>query len=127
MQDTSHLKDFNGLKYAGDHLLIEMWDCPKDLLNSAAHWDRTFRAAVDASGATLLRLDLHEFQPSGITGVAILAESHMSVHTWPEQGYAAVDVFMCGKADPRKCLAVFKKMIKPREMNVDARKRGLGI
>ena len=71
----------------------------------------TLRRCVAAAKATLLHIHLHHFQPSGVSGVAVLAESHISVHTWPEKGFAAFDVFMCGDAEPRKALDVFKGTI----------------
>lgn len=83
--------------YTGTHLLADLTGCSG--LQDAARVEAALRAAVVAAGATLLDLRLHHFGPEqGVTGVALLAESHMSVHTWPEQGYAAVDIFLCGRA-----------------------------
>jgi S-adenosylmethionine decarboxylase len=71
-------------------------------------------AVSNAAGATLLKIYLHEFPSSGgITGVALLAESHMSIHTWPEKDYAAIDIFMCGHADPRRALDALILQLKP--------------
>jgi S-adenosylmethionine decarboxylase len=67
-----------------------------------------------AVSSALLKVFLHEFPSSGgITGVALLAESHMSIHTWPEKDYAAIDIFMCGHADPRRALDVLIVQLKP--------------
>ncbi|WP_439541491.1 adenosylmethionine decarboxylase [Hyphomicrobium sp.] len=69
--------------------------------------ERTLRKCVDAAGATLLHLHVHALERTGgVTGVAVLAESHISIHSWPEQGYAALDVFMSGEADPQRAVSV---------------------
>ena len=82
--------------------------------------------AVKAAGATLLHIHLHTFsEGGGISGVAVLAESHISVHTWPEKGYAAFDVFMCGDAEPRKALGVFKAAFNPGRIVIGEHKRGV--
>ena len=82
--------------------------------------------AVHEAGATLLHIHLHKFEDGGgISGVAVLAESHISVHTWPEKGFAAFDVFMCGNAEPRKALEVFKRAFTPGRVVVGEHKRGV--
>lgn len=83
---------------SGIHLIVELTDA--EGLDDAARIEAALRRAVGASGATLLDIHLHRFAPQGVTGVALLAESHITVHTWPEHGYAALDVFMCGASDP---------------------------
>ena len=81
--------------------------------------------AVKAAGATLLHIHLHTFsEGGGISGVAVLAESHISVHTWPEKGYAAFDVFMCGDAEPRR-RSVFKAAFNPGRIVIGEHKRGV--
>ncbi|KIT15141.1 adenosylmethionine decarboxylase [Jannaschia aquimarina] len=73
-----------------------------------------FRQAAEAAGATVLDTNFHDFgQRAGFTGVAILAESHISIHTWPEVGYAAIDIFMCGDCDPRVALDHLSKYFRP--------------
>ena len=67
----------------------------------------------------------HQFSPHGVTGVLAIAESHISVHTWPEKGFAAFDVFMCGNAEPRKALDVFKRVFEPGRVVVGEHKRGV--
>ena len=82
--------------------------------------------AVEAAGATLLHIHLHTFTPGGgISGVAVLAESHISVHTWPERGYAAFDIFMCGTADTRKAFSVLKQAFSPKRVVLGEHKRGV--
>jgi S-adenosylmethionine decarboxylase len=80
----------------GTHLIADLYGCTG--LADIALVERALRGAVDAAGATLLDLRLHGFgEELGVTGVALLAESHLSIHTWPEHGYAAVDIFLCGE------------------------------
>ena len=82
----------------GIHCILDMFQCPPALLNDADHVSRAIEEAVRAAGATLLKCFTHLFQPQGVTAIALLAESHLSIHTWPERGYAAVDIFTCGKS-----------------------------
>jgi S-adenosylmethionine decarboxylase len=84
------------------------------------------RRAVEAAGATLLPLHLHAFSPSGgVSGVAVLAESHISIHTWPDRGYAALDVFMCGTAQPHAVVPIFRKTLGARRLTVAEQLRGV--
>ena len=80
----------------GKHCILELYDCEPIRLNDEAFLRTTLTTAAKEAGATLLNLITHRFEPQGVTGLALLAESHISIHTWPETGYAAVDVFTCG-------------------------------
>lgn len=80
----------------GLHLLLELNGCPFDVLNDEAAVRVALRDAADAAGATWLGEVSHAFEPAGVTAIGLLAQSHISIHTWPEIGYAAVDVFTCG-------------------------------
>ncbi len=80
----------------GKHCILELYDCDQGKLNDEAFLRNTITNAAKRAGATLLNLITHRFEPQGVTGLALLAESHISIHTWPEIGYAAVDVFTCG-------------------------------
>ncbi|BAD80039.1 hypothetical protein syc1849_d [Synechococcus elongatus PCC 6301] len=80
----------------GTHCILELYGCPAELLNDADQIQANLRAAATEAGATLLQETCHRFEPQGVTALALLAESHISIHTWPESGYAAVDVFTCG-------------------------------
>jgi S-adenosylmethionine decarboxylase len=87
--------------------------------------EQAMRAAVDAAGATLLHIHLHRFSPSGgLSGVAVLAESHISVHTWPERAFAAFDVFMCGNADPARAASVLREYFTPARADEQSLLRG---
>ncbi|HUN50003.1 MAG TPA: adenosylmethionine decarboxylase [Candidatus Sulfotelmatobacter sp.] len=119
-----HFTGRDGLRFAGTHLLIDVWGASR--LSELAHVKATLTAAVGAVGATLLHLDLHHFQPEGgISGVAVLAESHMSIHTWPERGYAALDVFVCGDCDAYKAIPVLREAFAPASIQLVEHKRGL--
>jgi S-adenosylmethionine decarboxylase len=108
---------------AGTHWLIEMYDVPR--LDDAALIRRALRRAVEASGARLIRLQLHHFGPGrGVTGVALLAESHLSIHTWPERRYAALDIFMCGACSPQKALDALQQTLNPGDVAVRRIARG---
>jgi S-adenosylmethionine decarboxylase len=80
----------------GKHCILELYGCSSARLNDEAFLRDTITTAAKRAGATLLNLITHRFEPQGVTGLALLAESHISIHTWPESGYAAVDVFTCG-------------------------------
>lgn len=113
------------MKALGRHFVIEMWGCQKDL-NEPEAIRRALEEAVERAQATNLGIHVHTFNPHGVSGVAVIAESHISVHTWPELGYAAVDVFTCGdKAIPEEALAVLKDLFRPQHMDVLEIKRGL--
>lgn len=81
---------------AGTHCLLELSGCPDAVLNDESVIRRAIRDAAQAAGSTLLQVTSHAFSPCGVTALGLLAESHISVHTWPETGYAAVDIFTCG-------------------------------
>ena len=119
-----HFITRNGLTYAGSHLIIDLWEA--EGLGDRDRIETALIDAVKAAGATLLHIHLHNFEDGGgISGVAVLAESHISVHTWPEKGYAAFDVFMCGDAQPRKALDVFKAAFNPGRLVLGEHKRGV--
>ncbi len=123
-EQKDHFITRNGLTYAGSHLIIDLWEA--EGLDDRDRIEKALIDAVSAAGATLLHIHLHTFSDGGgVSGVAVLAESHISVHTWPEKGYAAFDVFMCGDAEPRKALSVFKAAFNPGRIVVGEHKRGV--
>jgi S-adenosylmethionine decarboxylase len=114
------------ISFAGRHLIIDLWDA--DNLDNRDVIERALIDAVKEANATLLHIHLHTFTDGGgVSGVAVLAESHISVHTWPEKRYAAFDVFMCGDAVPRKALGVFKAAFNPGRTIVAEHKRGVHL
>jgi len=84
-------------KHIGRHCILELYECDKAKLNDEAFIRTTITSSAKVAGATLINLVTHSFNPQGVTGLALLAESHISIHTWPEIGYAAIDVFTCGE------------------------------
>lgn len=116
-------KQENGFAYAGRHLLIDCWNANNlddlDIVESA------LREAVDATGGTLLHIHLHHLTPNGgVAGVAVLAESHISIHTWPERDYAALDIFMCGETHPEKAIPIFKTAFCTETVSISEHLRG---
>ena len=82
----------------GSHCILELHGCPQDILNDEAVVRDAIAKASEKSLSTLLHLSSHSFEPHGVTAIGLLAESHISIHTWPELGYAACDIFTCGEA-----------------------------
>ncbi len=115
----------DGKVFAGTHLIIEVVGA--EGLDDEERIRGAFRECVDVCGATLLHLHTHKFSPQGVSGVAVLAESHISVHTWPEIGYGAFDVFMCGEAQPWKAIEVLRRTFNAGEVRVKELLRGEGL
>jgi S-adenosylmethionine decarboxylase len=120
-----HFAVRNGVRCAGAHLIIDLYGAQR--LNDIDYIDATLRRCVAEAGATLLHIHLHHFQPNGVSGVAVLAESHISIHTWPDAGYAALDVFMCGKANPDACVPILREAFKAKRVAVGEHLRGQGL
>lgn len=106
----------DGKVFAGTHLIIEVVD--GEGLDDQARIEKAMTDCVTACGATLLHIHTHRFSPQGVSGVAVLAESHISVHTWPEIGYGAFDVFMCGDAEPRRAVEVLRQAFDAGDVHV---------
>lgn len=120
-------KDFfierDGVRYAGNHLIIDLFGAKR--LDDIEHVEHTLKKCVDTAGASLLHIHLHHFTPNGgVSGVAVLSESHISIHSWPEADYAALDVFMCGDARPELCVDVLRHAFSAREVVVKTHQRG---
>jgi S-adenosylmethionine decarboxylase len=123
---NDHFAVRHGVRCAGVHLIIDLHEARG--LDDIDLIETTLRRCVDAAGATLLHIHLHHFQPNGgVSGVAVLAESHISIHTWPEVGYAALDVFMCGKAEPERCIPVLREAFGVSRVEVNELLRGQNI
>ncbi|HEX6356671.1 adenosylmethionine decarboxylase [Actinophytocola sp.] len=108
----------------GTHLLVDLIGA-----HGTGDIDLVRQALIDcteAASATLIDIRLHHFEPGGgITGIAVLAESHISIHSWPEHLFAAIDLFMCGNADPRRALPVLNGSFRPDKMITRECRRGL--
>ncbi len=96
----------------GKHCILELYECDCVKLNDEAFLRTSLNNAAKFAGATVINLTTHKFEPQGVTGLALLAESHISIHTWPESGYAAVDVFTCGNhtMPERACDFLYKEL-----------------
>lgn len=128
MTDTSPQIAYCGqsgrIKFAGIHLIVELWQASH--LTDPSRIRSIMTEAIEACGATLLSMDLHVFSPNGgVSGVAVLQESHISIHTWPEFEYAAMDVFVCGTIDPYPAIEVIKDRFEPGSIQVIEHKRGI--
>jgi S-adenosylmethionine decarboxylase len=120
-------KDFfierEGVRFAGTHLIVDLFGARR--LDDIEHIKDTLKRCAEAAGATLLHIHLHHFTPNGgVSGVAVLAESHISIHSWPEANYAALDVFMCGDANPHVCIEVLREAFSAKDVVVKTHHRG---
>ncbi|WP_257282166.1 adenosylmethionine decarboxylase [Endozoicomonas sp. ISHI1] len=118
-----HFITRDGVVFAGTHLLLDFWGAEK--LDDPTTMEEAMRDAVEKAGATLLHIHLHRFEPNGgISGVAVLAESHISVHTWPERNFAAFDIFVCGDSQPELAVPVLKAAFNPDSVYTKEHLRG---
>ena len=112
--------------YLGRHVLLELYDCDAELLKFPPDSKRILLAAAEAMGATVIGSHFHAFPEHGVSGVVVIAESHLTVHTWPEFGYAAVDVFSCGVLDLEAGIAALVQDYGAGSIERRTVKRGLG-
>jgi len=111
----------------GKHVLIELNDCNKDLINDIEYLRMTLSEVARQIGATVIKDTFYQFTPQGVSGVVLIAESHISVHTWPEYNYAAVDVFTCGDViEPRNAVKLLAEKLKSKSTTFIEIKRGIG-
>ena len=121
---ADHFAEHDGQVFAGTHVLLDLWGARH--LDDVGHIERAMRRAVDVSGATLLHIHLHRFgDGGGVTGVAVLAESHITVHTWPERGFAAFDVFLCGGCRPDLAAEAIRSALAPERTEMSVERRGV--
>jgi len=113
------------MDYLGNHLLVELYECDSEKLNDLGKLEMVLEEAVRISGATALKTSFHQFAPQGVSGVIIIAESHFTIHTWPEYGYAALDIFTCGQSvDSQKALDYIEKELNVKTVSVTEMRRG---
>lgn len=115
----------NGIVFAGTHLIVDVRDAKN--LNDPEEIKNILKKAAIKSGATILHSYMHPFQPQGVSGVIVLAKSHISIHTWPEREYAAIDIFMCGDCDPYKAIPTIKKYFKSSNITIAEHRRGVEV
>ena len=114
------------MKILGRHLIAEYADCAEGKLTDPEFLEKCLLEAVRKSGATIVRSVFHRYAPQGVSGVVVIAESHMSIHTWPEYNYAAVDFFTCGNTvDPYEAHGYLKEMLGSTGAVVKELKRGI--
>ena len=108
----------------GKHYLIELVGCDAALLQRVDGVRPVFLEAVRQSGATVIAVHFHQFEPQGVTGMVFIAESHFSIHTWPESGYAAVDILTCGVMEPEKAIAHLRSAFRAQRADIRIMDRG---
>lgn len=114
------------MKILGRHLIVEYAECNNELLNDLDQLETFMNESVRKAGATIVNSTFHRYNPQGVSGVVVIAESHISIHTWPEYGYAAVDFFTCGDSvDPYRAFEYMKEMLQSKEATVQEMKRGI--
>lgn len=109
----------------GSHLIAELFDCDFRSISGASLVEKIMLKAAELSRTTLVKHFFHEFSPYGVSGVLIIAESHFTVHTWPEFGYAAVDIFTCGDIDYQPAIDYIKEQFGAKECSVFQFTRGI--
>jgi S-adenosylmethionine decarboxylase proenzyme len=112
------------MKSLGSHILIEFHSCDNEVLDSVDAIESIMLTSVEESGATLVKPFFHRFTPHGVSGICVVAESHFAVHTWPEHGYAAVDLFSCGEYDYLKAMEIIAQGIKSTQWTAAVVERG---
>jgi S-adenosylmethionine decarboxylase len=108
----------------GTHLIVDAWQAPADLLNDPGRIRQALMDAITAGEATLIDMCVHQFSPHGVTATATLAESHIAIHTWPEYGYFAADLFFCGRGKPEIALKVLQTALQAQQIKVKEFERG---
>ena len=108
----------------GTHLIVDAWQAPADLLNDPEQIRQALLAGITEGEATLIDLCVHQFSPHGVTATATLAESHIAIHTWPEHGYFAADLFFCGRGNPEAALKILQLSLKAKQIEVQEIERG---
>lgn len=106
------------------HLLAEYWDCEPTRLDDCVFLEEALRSAALAAGVEVLTANFHRFKPHGVSGVLMIAESHLSIHTWPEAGYAAVDLYTCGQGQPEAAHRVLERALQAGRCDVVLLRRG---
>lgn len=112
------------MKYLGKHYILELYDCPADLLSDPIFIAEQMNAAAIEMEASIVNSNFHHFNPYGVSGVIIIKESHLTIHTWPEYGYAAIDIFTCGKIYMDKGIDYLSKNLKAKSREIKKMGRG---
>lgn len=114
------------LSFLGRHLLVELYGCNANILNNTDLIENEMVEAAKRCGATVVQQNFHHFSPFGVSGVVVIAESHLTIHTWPEYGYAAIDLFTCGETcDPNIAFEYLKEKLTATSCHVSELRRGM--
>jgi S-adenosylmethionine decarboxylase len=114
------------LKALGYHVLLEFFDCDRATLNDLEKVEKALTTAAKRAKAHVVKIMFHKFNPHGVSGVVVISESHFSVHTWPEHGYAAIDIFSCGKdMDTERAIRYLIAELRPGRVTSVEMKRGV--
>lgn len=109
----------------GHHLLVEFYNCTPERLDDVAGVEQHMNQAARACGATIVQSNFHRFEPQGVSGVVVISESHLAIHTWPEYGYASVDLFTCGNTvDPLVAYEYLRTAFEAQGAEIQMLKRG---
>ena len=115
------------MDYLGRHFLAEFYRCSSEILNDKNKIADIMTRAVEVSNATIIKPFFHKFSPQGISGIIVIAESHLAIHTWPEFRFAAVDLFSCGDFDFTEALKFIRDGLNSEKYSIISIKRGTGI
>lgn len=114
------------MKVLGNHLLVEAKKCNASLLNDLSYIKSIMTSAAEISGATIIGKNFNKFSPLGVTGILAIAESHISIHTWPEYNYAAIDIFSCGTTfKPHRAVKFLIEKLESEDFEIKEIKRGI--
>ena len=121
---ADYFRTENGVTYAGMHVLLDFWGCVN--LDQPDLIEEAMRQGARDAGAEILHSHCHHFSPyGGVSGVLVLAESHITIHTWPERAFAALDIFMCGACDPRDAVPALKRALRAERVVASKERRGV--
>ena len=112
------------MKKVGTHLVVDAWQAPPELLNDPERIRQGLYDAISAGKATLIDICVHQFSPHGVTATVTLAESHIAIHTWPEYGYFAADLFFCGEGQPKEAMKVLQRALEAKQATMREIDRG---
>ena len=112
------------MKKMGTHLVVDAWQAPTELLNDPERIRSALIEAIAAGEATLIDICVHQFSPHGVTATVTLAESHIAIHTWPEYGYFAADLFFCGRGKPAVAMKVLQQALQAKQVKMQEIDRG---
>jgi len=109
----------------GTHIIVEAAGCSRETLTDPKKIEQIFMEAAKLANMTVKASYFFRFSPTGVSGAVIVAESHISIHTWPEEGYAAIDVYTCGESDPERAVDYILRKIGAKHAHISEIKRGI--